>query len=78
MNRIQAAASNTATRFMIGCTAIVMASMLGLQPARAALPVEVDGEPLPSLAPVLEAGYPGRGQRVFFHPGTGAFQSVLQ
>ena len=54
MNRIQAAASNTATGLMIGCAAIVMVSMLGLQPVRAALPAAVDGEPLPSLAPVLE------------------------
>jgi len=54
MNRIQAVATNIATRFMVTGSAIVMVSMLGLQPAGAALPVEVDGEPLPSLAPVLE------------------------
>jgi len=54
MNRSQSAATPIAQRFMALPMLIVLVLIMGLQPARAALPAAVDGEPLPSLAPVLE------------------------
>ncbi|MBS3744289.1 MAG: Do family serine endopeptidase [Wenzhouxiangellaceae bacterium] len=54
MNRTQTAANNFSTRFAVGAIAILLASTFIVQPGRAALPAAVDGEPLPSLAPVLE------------------------
>ncbi|MFO7764590.1 MAG: DegQ family serine endoprotease [Wenzhouxiangellaceae bacterium] len=54
MNRPQAAASNFVTRLAAGAMTILLAALFIVQPGRAALPAAVDGEPLPSLAPVLE------------------------
>lgn len=54
MNRTQTAANNFSTRLAVGAIAILLASTFIVQPGRAALPAAVDGEPLPSLAPVLE------------------------